>query len=416
MRGALVVVLFAVTAGAAQQQVQNVPDAPVPQSTGTLPDIKGQIAPGKGESISSSSAQEPNKTQPSSTAQQPEAEQPPPDMPPPGQGPGYVIPVRVNLVEVPVTVKDQKGHLISGLTNRDFRIFENSQRQYIQLFTVDPFPLSIVFIVDQTISSDMMRTVNDSLGAIAGALAAYDEAAVITYNNGPRTITEFTGAQSTRLSAALQSAKGTGRDMGGLSLYGPMTGGMRINGHAADPTLAPPQSNNAGYLNAPKEVHALNDAIFAAAQMLSTRPQGRHRIIYVIGEGKEQGSKLNQSEVIRYLQGHQIVVYATMVGEAATWGEGYLERLIHIPLQSRNVLPRYITETGGSWNSELSANGIERSYVRLTEEARNRYTLGYYTHEPLIDGKYRSIEVQVLRPSLDVITRQGYYPSAQDVK
>jgi VWFA-related protein len=407
----LLLILLTATAAAAQQQNQNVPDGPAPQKVNALSDMKGKITPGKGESYSSSSLE-----QTAAPAQTQEPEQPPPDMPPAGQGPGYIIPVRVNFVEVPVTVKDQQGHLVSGLTWRDFRIFENRQQQRLQFFTVDPFPLSIVYIIDQTISSDAMRVVNDSLSAVAGSLAAYDEAAVITYNNGPNTVTDFTGAQSERLTAALQSAKRAGRDVGGLSLYGPMSAGMRINGRTADPTVVPPQSNNAGYLNAPKEVHALNDAIFAAAQLLSTRPKGRHRIIYVIGEGKEQGSKLNQGEVIRYLQSHQIVVYATTVGESATWGVATLERRIHIPLQASNVLPRYIMETGGSWEAELSTNSIERSYFRLSEEARNRYTLGYYTHEPLIDGKYRAIEVRVLRPGLDVIARQGFYPSAQDVK
>jgi hypothetical protein len=42
--------------------------------------------------------------------------------------------------------------------------------------------------------------------------------------------------------------------------------------------------------------------------------------------------------------------------------------------------------------------------------------LGYYTHQPLIDGKYRSIDVRVLRPNLEVIAKPGYYPSAQDMR
>jgi hypothetical protein len=42
--------------------------------------------------------------------------------------------------------------------------------------------------------------------------------------------------------------------------------------------------------------------------------------------------------------------------------------------------------------------------------------VGYYTHEPFIDGKYRSVEVKVLRPNLTVLAKLGYYPTAEDSK
>jgi len=59
-----------------------------------------------------------------------------------------------------------------------------------------------------------------------------------------------------------------------------------------------------------KEIHTLNDAILAAAKELSTRPKGRRRIIYVISDGKEYGSKATYKEVLRYLETNKIAVYA----------------------------------------------------------------------------------------------------------
>jgi len=49
--------------------------------------------------------------------------------------------------------------------------------------------------------------------------------------------------------------------------------------------------SGSGVITIPKEIHTLNDAILAAAKELSTRPKGRRRIIYVISDGKENGSK-----------------------------------------------------------------------------------------------------------------------------
>jgi VWFA-related protein len=411
IRGALVFMLIAITASSAQQK-QDVPDAPTPQASGALSGMKGQIAPGKGE---------PEQSTPQTPAQAPSApeqkdnfNQPSPNMPNAAERSDYLIRVPVNFVDIPVTVKDEKGHPVYGLTYRDFHLFENGQRQPIQFFSVDPTPLSVVFVIDQSVSHDVMQSVNDSLTAISGALANYDEAAVITYNNGPTTVTGFTGSQSARLTAALLSSQRPGRDNGTPVNSGPLASGPTINGHAADPNLTPQRGNSSGFLLIPKEIHTLNDAIFAAAKLLTDRPKERFRVIYVIGEGKEQGSKISQKEVLRFLQTYKIAVYATMVGEAAIWGEGSLERRIHIPLQASNILPRYILATGGDWNAEVSANGIERSYARIAEEARNRYSLGFYTHEPMIDGKFRKLEVRVLRPNVDVIAKDGYYPSAQD--
>ena len=79
-----------------------------------------------------------------------------------------------------------------------------------------------------------------------------------------------------------------------------------------------------------------------------------------------------------------------------------------------NRLTAYAVATGGTLDSERGTNGIENSYARLAEEARTQYTLGYYTHEPFIDGKFRKVEVRVERPGLEIYAKDGYYPSARD--
>ena len=114
----------------------------------------------------------------------------------------------------------------------------------------------------------------------------------------------------------------------------------------------------------PKEPHTLNDAILAAAKELSTRPKGRRRIIYVISDGKEYGSKAKYSEVLRYLETNKTAVYGTLVGDSARWGEGYISRL-HLPFTMYdNLLAKYILATGGEPDSERGTDGIERATPR----------------------------------------------------
>ncbi len=308
---------------------------------------------------------------------------------------------------------------MAGLTWRDFTVYENNTREPLRVFSVDPEPLSIAFVIDQTLPSNVMDEVNESMGSFQGALAPYDEAAVFTYTNGAKEWTGFTGAQSARLPAVLSLAKATGSDP-----MVPVTGGdpfaacsISINGNCPDPNLQPGKSTQTiGNYDLPKEIHTLNDAILAAAKELSTRPKDRRRMIFVISDGKEYGSKATWKEVVRYLQTNKIAVYATLVGDSARWGEEWLDRF-HLPFTMYdNILYKYTAATGGDYYAEGGVNGIERSYAKVAEEARDQYTLGYLSHESIYDAKYRSIDVHVDRPNVSVIAKRGYYPSAQDYK
>ena len=139
-------------------------------------------------------------------------------------------------------------------------------------------------------------------------------------------------------------------------------------------------------------------------------PRGRRRIVYVISDGKEYGSTAKFPGVVKYLQTNNIAVYGTLVGDPSIPGLGFLDR-IHLPLQMRdNLLPLYAASTGGQTDAEFRVGGIESSFAKITEEVRTQYTVGYYTREPFIDGKYRQVEVKVLRPNLTVIAKAGLFP------
>jgi len=189
------------------------------------------------------------------------------------------------------------------------------------------------------------------------------------------------------------------------------------NGNCADPNLQPGKSTQPiTGLSLPKDIHTLNDAILLAAKELSTRPKERLRAIYVISDGKEYGSKASWKEVVKYLQTNNIAVYATVVGQSARWGEGRLDRF-HLPFEAYdNILYKYTSYTGGDMFSERGVNNIEKSYAKITDEARNQYTLIYASHIPVYDDRYRNIDVRVDRPDMVVTAPPGYYPSAQGSK
>ena len=409
--------------GGAQQQTP-VPDAPAPQAK-PLPGLDGPITPGIGAgkeqagpapaTDSPSDASAPSTQAPSGQVKD-NFVQPPPEILN-AEDTGTKIVVNTTYVEVPVTVKDSKGNLVAGLDWRDFKIYENNTREPIKIFNVDAYPLSIAFVVDQSMTSDVMEKVNTSLDAIQGALAPYDELAVYSYSNGPQDRSHgFTGAQSARVPFVMAMTKSTGTDEQVPINSGPLAGcNIRQNGSCIDPNLQPGRSagSGSGVITIPKEIHTLNDAILAAAKELANRPKGRRRVIYVISDGKEYGSKASWKEVVRFLETNNITVYGTLVGTSAAWGEGYLSKF-HLPFTMYdNILYKYIAATGGQADSERNLNGIEKSYFDIAKDARNQYTLVYASHESIYDSKFRKIDVRVDRPGLDVTAKAGYFPSSQ---
>jgi len=419
--------------GVLAQQQTPVPDAPTPQAPTALPGVQGPITPGIGagetpsgsSSGSSSNPSQPDQPPPPPPSQPPAATTPQPNAQdtPPLEGASaqnLIIHAQVTEVIVPVMVKDPKGIPVAGLTWRDFTVYENNVRENLGAFYVDPRPISVAFVIDQTLPSNYMREVNESMNAIQGALTPYDEAAVFTYTNGAKEWTGFTGAQGNRLPAVLSLAQSTGTDPMVPNVGGsPMSESCPLyqNGNCVDPNLQPEKSTQSiSGLTVPKEIHTLNDAILLAAKELSTRPKDRLRVIFVISDGKEYGSKATWKEVVKYLQTNNIAVYATLVGESARWGEGWLDRL-HIPFEAYdNILYKYVAATGGDMFSERGVNNMEKSYAKIADEARNQYTLVYASHLSIYDDRYRSIDVRVNRPNVVVTAKPGYYPSAQEYK
>ncbi len=416
MGGLAMVLAAAGSQAGAQNQTQaqqSVPDAPQPQTlprlnsmtpvASALPTTPSQA----GASRSTTDTEAPTIT----VVPDQEQDQGPPPVTDRSQA--NTLSVNVQLHSIPFTVKDSKGHLVPGLTYRDVRVYENGVLQHTSVFLTDPAPLSVGLVIDQSVTHDTMEKINDSLSALQGAFSPYDEVAVFTYNNGVKEQTTFTAAQGARLGAVLEQSKAVGRDPL-MGLTGPLAHDQVINNMPIDGVADSGHQPGSMSFTVPKEYYTLNDAILMAAKELAKTDYHRQRIIYVISDGKEYGSKATQKEVIRFLLTNHIEVWATQVGDSAIKGMGFVDR-IHIPLTMRDdVLPKYTAQTGGQFDSEFRPRGIEESFSHITAEVRGQYTVGYYTHESPFNESYRKTEVRVLRPSLTVIAPDGYYPSAAD--
>lgn len=306
----------------------------------------------------------------------------------------------VNFVTVPVTVKDNDGKRVEGLLAKDFTIYEDGTQQKLTFFTSDPFPLSAALIVDQGLPDPALRKVNQTFSALGGAFGPFDEVAVFTYGNTVKKRQDF--GNSTRMELALQRIRDeSGANAGASVVGGPFGSGPQTN--------SKPMPGATQVITPAPEYHVLNDAILTAAQELAHRSPTSRKIIFIISDGQEYGSRASYAQVLKVLLTDGIAVYAIGVNTAAMPVYNKVAKARIPGFGYSNILPRYVNATGGDVLDEFSKDSIESAYQRITLEARNQYTLGYNT-TLAPSSNYRDIEVRVKRPGLEVFAKHGYYP------
>jgi VWFA-related protein len=330
-----------------------------------------------------------------------------------------IIRVNVSAVPVPVTVKDARGRLFPGLTTDNFSVYEDGVKQRISFFTSDPFPVSAALIVDVGMPEIILHKLKETFPALVGAFSQFDEIAVYTYGSTVKQQQDYLaalGETTDRTLTRVEQMRGGGS---GPAAYNPMTVGPSVNGRVFDPgtqrnqiEYAPPKDSE------PSSV--LNDALFLAARDLGRREKARRRVIFVLSDGRESGSRASYNDVKKLLLTNNVTVYgvASDVSAIPVYNKVSKIRLPMPPPLAKqpfnNLLPKYASATGGEIFKEFNAQALETAYGSAMEEARSQYTLVYNT-SATTSTSYRRIEVRVsgYGPSLKVSSREGYYPAPQ---
>jgi VWFA-related protein len=339
-----------------------------------------------------SSAPPSQKSQQGSAAPTQSQTPPPPQQQPQQQRPG--VRVEVNQVIVPVTVKDGSGRLVADLHKDEFRILEDNVEQRIVSFNADTLPLSMVLLIDNDLNRKNARQVGESLDSIVAGLSASDEAFVCRFDQFFHEGHGFTSDQDKLLTELKRTRLDEEPDAGPS---GSVNDTPTINGHSAtgDAPKVPETMLN---IQA-QSTKALDDAVYSAAQLLKDRDPERKRrkIILLISDGMNN-PKVNSNKydtVIKDLLRYEIAVYGVGVGTAVF--NRKFERLA-----------KYAHDSGGDVYYGLKGD-LGDLYSRVTEEARNQYTLAYNPSGTDRGADYHSIEVRVRREGLTILAREGYY-------
>jgi VWFA-related protein len=308
-----------------------------------------------------------------------------------------ILKVNVNYVFLPVTVKNSAGRLVFDLTRAEFRILDDNVEQQIDFFSAEAFPLSVVLLLDNDLKSKDSQQVDSSLSAIVAGLSLSDEAYVCRFDSNFHPGKGWTHDQDKLLTELRRTRLDEDRPNvpnaapGAFGNDGPSINGQRV-GAVGAPTI-----EGSTMVIGQKTDKALDDAMYEAAQLLKERGRERRKMIFLISDGDNgKTNKYNYDTVLKELLRYGISVYTVGVGS------GFYERKF-------SRLQSYAHDSGGDSYYAAKRGALEELYSRITEQARNQYTLGYNPRGNDRGKDYHTVEVRVRREGLSILTREGYY-------
>jgi VWFA-related protein len=333
---------------------------------------------------------------------------PPPEKTTPQQAPASEgdarsrLRVETRLVIVPVTVKDSEGRLVGDLAKDEFRVFSDEVEQQVLLFTSDPFPLSAVVVIDNDLAQKAAQQVQKSLTTISAGFAANDEVAVVTYDEYPTTVADFSSNNDDLFTKLKRLELGSHTSE---SVADPTTAGPVINGREQPNGAGLPAHGSGRY----KNNNDMDDALYGAGEMLKARGRDRRKIIFLISDGSDSRSNRHGfEETLHTLLAADVSVYALSVNRSLPIGKSLLQH-------GASEIDKFAERTGGDRFAASKQQDLERLYSEVTEQARNEYTLTFAPQGADRNRDFHPIEVRVRRPGLSVLSRQGYYQSAMSI-
>jgi VWFA-related protein len=270
----------------------------------------------------------------------------------------FKLNVNVDLVELHVSVFDEKDRTVSGLKQEHFRILENRVEQPIAVFKHEDIPVSLGIVIDNSRSIEPRKQRLDA-GAIAFVRRGNpeDETFIVHFDNDARVSQEFTGSIQS-LEETLAAAKPFGQT-------------------------------------------AVYDALALSLDYMA-KAQHTKKAILLITDGIDNVSKRTLEETIEKVRRSRVAVYT--MGLLSSGGGVEAEKsLIHLAEASggRAYFPENVEEA-------------RVMMERIASDLRQQYTLGYFPLDPNRDGAWRSVRVEVKPPvgfpaRLTTDYRHGYY-------
>lgn len=270
----------------------------------------------------------------------------------------------VKLVSLFVNVTDQKGVIIGGLTQDDFKITEDGRPQNIAVFErQSEMPLNLTLAIDTSSSTYKDRAIEQAAAKkfVRALIRSQDQMSVIQFNTFVEELTGFTNNIS-QIDRGLDRMRGAG----GTALY---------------------------------------DAIYLGSKSLGKK-EGRKALV-LITDGGDTVNGSTYDDALEQALRNEVMIYS----------------IIDVPIEAsagrdiggEHALITLSEQTGGK-HFYVDEGGLEKAFARVSDDLRTQYMIGYYPRNQEPGRNFHRIEVTIPRASaaaFNIRNKTGYYADAQ---
>lgn len=301
------------------------------------------------------------------------------------------ITARSNLVPVPTLVLDEHGKSAFGLHEQDFIIEDDGTEQVVHLDeAAESKPLSLMVAVQ------CGRRANRELGRISGLSSMLDP--ILNESNSEAAVLFF----DSKLNLAHDFTSNADVIESDLKSIGVGDGGA-----------------------------AVLDAIAYSARLLARRPGARERVLLLISETRDHGSRFAKlDEVVQLIGENYISVYALPFSAYLSqqldvlrgtnrdeWSPNVdiLEKLAAIRQAMRKNIPQTLADlTGGEYRTFHTQKTFEADMIDFANNLHSRYALSFEPKNP--HPGLHQIRVRLRNPlkNATVLYRTSYWVRAEE--
>lgn len=259
--------------------------------------------------------------------------------------------VDVDVVQITAVVTDGGGRFVRGLTQDDFRVFDDGKAQPITHFASEDIPLELVAALDVSSSMrDSIGTVKQAAKRFLTELSPSDQVTILAFNENIFTPARRATDPATRVRAVDRLAA-----WGGTALY---------------------------------------DAVIRAIEILG-RQAGR-RAVVLFSDGDDQSSHAALDAAVRTTEASDATIYAIGLGRA-----------VRAPALQK-LLERIASVSGGRAFFSDEVSRLDGMFGEILEDLRHQYLLSYPAPDNRRDDEWHTIRVEVAGGRHTVRARQGY--------
>jgi VWFA-related protein len=279
------------------------------------------------------------------------------------------------LVSLNVSVTNRSGKSLSDLSEGEFEVYENGERQNIEFFSPSSAPFNLVLVLDLSGSiQDKLNVVKSAALKFLDVIGPQDKVAILTFTDKVRVVSSLSSNRDT----LRKRVKSIGDAGGGTAFYEAMW-------FAIADTLRGTQ----GQRNA---VVVMTDGVDSSLDRYDPLPT---RVTF-----EQLARRLEESDVLVF------PIYLDTEFDEVFRGNRSSSESYAI---ARVQLERLAELTGAQPFRAERVEDLSGVYKQVAAALRTVYSVGYYPTNAERDGSYHRVRVVVNRPDAAVRTRRGYY-------